>query len=290
MVTGQGWLSVLSGHCRVGGRQGPWTSPPSGRPTPRPGSWLPCCVDATVTWPLCQQPPDRAAFDLAGHRCPVVALDDRIGFKAGVIAVVEHLAAFRPAAGEKVAHRQRLEQETERLPIARYPLGCSGRRPVDNAALQHLIAAPAIQSPPEGALAYHVEVILRWMNWEIVALPEFGNWFVGLGRREQLAVQAAGERLAEHGPNLGRPYVDRVATSTHHNMKELRPRGAGRSIRILFIFDPLRRAVLLLGGDKSENPDRWYRRSIREADSLYDRYLASGMVIAPVEGPKRKDE
>lgn len=87
---------------------------------------------------------------------------------------------------------------------------------------------------------------------------------------------AAAERLADHGPNLGRPYVDRVVTSDHHNMKELRPRGPGKNIRILFIFDPRRRAVLLLGGDKSRDPDRWYRKSIREADRRYRLYLPSG--------------
>lgn len=114
------------------------------------------------------------------------------------------------------------------------------------------------------------------MSWEIVTLPEFETWFSGLGRREQLAVSAAAERLADHGPNLGRPYVDRVVTSAYHNMKELRPRGPGKNIRILFIFDAQRRAVLLLGGDKSRNPDRWYRESISEADRLYDRYLALG--------------
>jgi len=114
------------------------------------------------------------------------------------------------------------------------------------------------------------------MNWEVVTLLEFETWFGDLGRREQLAVLAAAERLADQGPNLGRPYVDSVATSSYHNMKELRPRGAGKNIRILFIFDRQRRAVLLLGGDKSRDPDRWYRKSISRADRLYERYLALG--------------
>ncbi|WP_438860658.1 type II toxin-antitoxin system RelE/ParE family toxin [Amycolatopsis solani] len=36
-----------------------------------------------------------------------------------------------------------------------------------------------------------------------------------------------------------------------HNLKELRPASAGSSeIRILFAFDPVRRAVLLVAGDE----------------------------------------
>jgi hypothetical protein len=47
-------------------------------------------------------------------------------------------------------------------------------------------------------------------------------------------------------------------------MKELRP--AGTSIRILFIFDPRRQAILLLGGDKAGNWKSWYDRNIPVAD------------------------
>jgi hypothetical protein len=35
-------------------------------------------------------------------------------------------------------------------------------------------------------------------------------------------VAAAIEKLADEGPTLGRPLVDRVQSSRHHNMKELR--------------------------------------------------------------------
>ena len=50
---------------------------------------------------------------------------------------------------------------------------------------------------------------------------------------------------------MARPIVDKVSGSKFHNMKELR--SAGTSIRILFIFDPNRQAILLLGGDKEGN-------------------------------------
>ena len=55
-----------------------------------------------------------------------------------------------------------------------------------------------------------------------------------------------------------------MAGSSFHNMKELRP--AGTSIRILFIFDPDRQAILLLGGDKAGSWRRWYDRNIPIAE------------------------
>lgn len=47
----------------------------------------------------------------------------------------------------------------------------------------------------------------------------------------------------------------------------------GGHLRILFCFDPRRRAILLLGGDKMGNWQRWYRRNLPLADELYDRHL-----------------
>ena len=79
--------------------------------------------------------------------------------------------------------------------------------------------------------------------------------------------------LAVRGPMLGRPFVDRIATSKFHNMKELCPRGAVKHIRILFIFDPRRAAVLLVGGNKEGRWESWYRRAVPQADSPYVRYL-----------------
>ena len=81
--------------------------------------------------------------------------------------------------------------------------------------------------------------------------------------------------LEASGPGEGRPLVDTVTGSTISNMKELRPGSAGRSeIRILFVFDPWRAAILLVAGDKAGNWDRWYRQAIPRAERLYEVYLA----------------
>jgi hypothetical protein len=55
----------------------------------------------------------------------------------------------------------------------------------------------------------------------------------------------------------------------------LRPGSSGSSeVRILFIFDPQRQAVLLLGGDKSGAWSQWYRSNIPLAEARYERWLA----------------
>ena len=87
-------------------------------------------------------------------------------------------------------------------------------------------------------------------------------------------VMAALRVLASVGPALGRPLVDTIIGSRHNNMKELRPGSSGGSeVRILFAFDPTRRAILLLAGDKQGRWDKWYRKNIPVADDRYDEHL-----------------
>jgi hypothetical protein len=81
--------------------------------------------------------------------------------------------------------------------------------------------------------------------------------------------------LERNGPAEGRPLVDTITASRVAKMKELRPPSAGRSeIRILFVFDPWRSAVLLVAGDKSGQWDKWYRTAIPRAEQLYEEFLA----------------
>ena len=75
---------------------------------------------------------------------------------------------------------------------------------------------------------------------------------------------------------MGRPLVDTLEGSRHKNMKELRPGSTGRSeIRVLFAFDPERRAILLVGGDKSGDWSRWYDVNVPVADERFDAHLAN---------------
>jgi hypothetical protein len=112
-------------------------------------------------------------------------------------------------------------------------------------------------------------------EWEICVTDEVLDWINALDGRSQAQIVDAIDRLAETGPSLGRPLVDKLTGSQVHNLKELRPGSAGRSeIRILFVFDPWRSAILLVGGDKSGDWSGWYRRAIPHAEELYAKYLA----------------
>ena len=110
--------------------------------------------------------------------------------------------------------------------------------------------------------------------WE-VEVDLIVHWLRGLDQKSYEQVVAAIELLEERGPGLGRPLVDTVAGSRHRNMKELRPGSGGRSeLRILFAFDPKRRAIMLLAGDKAGNWKKWYRVNIPIAHRKLDRHWA----------------
>jgi hypothetical protein len=107
---------------------------------------------------------------------------------------------------------------------------------------------------------------------EVEYSDEFGIWWDGLNVEEQEDIAAVVGVLEKHGPSLRRPYVGPIAQSKHSNMKELIVQHAGRPYRILFVFDPRRCAVLLIGGDKTGNA-RWYDQFVPVADRLYDEHL-----------------
>lgn len=111
------------------------------------------------------------------------------------------------------------------------------------------------------------------MAWEVEFTPEAERWFSRLGAKDADHIGKAIEHLREHGPGLGRPRAASIRGSRHHNLKELR--SAGGHLRALFAFDPRRRAVILLGGDKTNDWKGWYVRNIPLADKLYDRHLRS---------------
>jgi hypothetical protein len=114
------------------------------------------------------------------------------------------------------------------------------------------------------------------VSWEIILAPEVHDWFLGLDDLSASLVRDAVELLAERGPALSRPLADRITGSRLHNLKELRPGSAGRTeMRILYIFDTQRQAVLLVAGDKAGSWNRWYGDAIKLAEDRYARYLAT---------------
>lgn len=115
---------------------------------------------------------------------------------------------------------------------------------------------------------YNVEVA-----WEVEVTDEFKTWWSGLAEAERISVERAVLLLEERGPHVPFPYSSGVNGSRHSAMRELRVQHQGRPYRVLYIFDPRRVALLLLGGDKTGD-DRWYEKNVPLADQIYDNYLA----------------
>jgi len=118
---------------------------------------------------------------------------------------------------------------------------------------------------------YNFTLVSSTSMWEVEFTDQFERWWNDLDEGDQEAIVAAVEFLEERGPALGRPFVDTIKSSRHANMKELIPMAT--NIRVLFAFDPRRTAILLIGGDKTDRWDEWYREKVPVADGLYDEHL-----------------
>jgi len=78
------------------------------------------------------------------------------------------------------------------------------------------------------------------------------------------------EVLSGSGPKLGRPHADTLAGSKYANMRELRFTADDGVWRVAFAFDPKRRAIVLVAGDKSGVAQkRFYKGLIAKADARF---------------------
>lgn len=112
------------------------------------------------------------------------------------------------------------------------------------------------------------------MRWVVAVGAEFEAELLELDGVVQIEVFALSRLLQQFGPELGRPRVDTLNGSRYANMKELRFSAAGGEWRVAFAFDPRRRAILLVAGDKSGGGEkRFYRDLIRRADERFDSHL-----------------
>lgn len=113
------------------------------------------------------------------------------------------------------------------------------------------------------------------MKWLIEFYDAFDKEFDELDEDVQDECLAHLKLLRKFGPNLKRPHVDTLNGSKHANMKELRFNANDGVWRIAFAFDPKRKAILLIGGDKSGTSEkRFYRDLIKKADSRFDDHLS----------------
>jgi len=113
------------------------------------------------------------------------------------------------------------------------------------------------------------------VTWEVLFHEEFEPEFDALPEVAQDELLAHGRLFQQFGPQLGRPRADTLNGSRHANMKELRFDAADGVWRVAFAFDPNRKAILLVCGDKSSGSEkRFYRQLIEKADSRLDAHLA----------------
>jgi hypothetical protein len=85
--------------------------------------------------------------------------------------------------------------------------------------------------------------------WEVILVDEVEKWFLD---------------LAAHDPEAAEVVAGAIDLLVETGNSEL---------RVLFVFDPKRRAVLLVAGDKTGRWQQWYRDNILLAEERYDRWL-----------------
>ncbi len=113
------------------------------------------------------------------------------------------------------------------------------------------------------------------MNWKVDFCDDFAPEFRGLPEEVQDELLAVATLLEQFGPMLGRPWVDTLSNSRHHNMKEVRFDAMNGVWRFAFAFDPKRCGIIFCGGDKSGvSEKRFYRQLIERADARCDAHLA----------------
>src|ERR1019366_1104435 len=109
------------------------------------------------------------------------------------------------------------------------------------------------------------------MATEVIFTDEFGAWFAGLSEAEQDRVYRSVGLLEAYGVTLPFPHSSSIEGASFA-LRELRTQVRGDPLRTLCVFDPLRQAVLLIGGDKTGD-DRFYERMIPIAERIWHDYL-----------------
>jgi hypothetical protein len=111
-------------------------------------------------------------------------------------------------------------------------------------------------------------------KWKVIFHPEFESEFDELQEDVQDELLAVAVMIKECGPEAKRPRVDTLNGSKYANMKELRFDAGDGVWRAAFAFDPDRRAIVLVAGDKSGvSEKRFYKVLIEKADARFGAHL-----------------
>ena len=108
------------------------------------------------------------------------------------------------------------------------------------------------------------------VDWAVGSDPEFD----ALTTEVQDELLARAKLLKALGPVLGRPRLEALDGSGHTNIEELRFAAAGGVWRVAFAFDPQRKVILLVAGNKSGIGERrFYKQLVKKADERFDSHL-----------------
>ena len=106
---------------------------------------------------------------------------------------------------------------------------------------------------------------------EVVTTDEFVAWWDALPERQHDAVRDSVNLLEQFGTDLAFPYSSDVKGC---NFRELRRKSGKHQLRVLYIFDHARQAVVLIGGDKlGVNEKLFYESIIARSETIWAQYL-----------------
>ena len=108
--------------------------------------------------------------------------------------------------------------------------------------------------------------------WEVEYTDEFGEWWNKLSESAQIDIDSCVRLLERYGPSLKFPYSSGIENTKQTRMRELRVQHKGKPYRVLYVFDPRRKAILLIGGNKTGDT-RWYEKNVPKAERLYKEHL-----------------
>lgn len=120
------------------------------------------------------------------------------------------------------------------------------------------------------SIAYYARVA-----WSVEVTDHFETWWNSLSEEEQVSVDGMIRVLETHGASLGSPYSSDVSRIRSAALRQLLVPHGGRWIRVLYVVDDLRRALVLLLGSMAAVDQKCPRVQIELAESIYANYVAT---------------
>lgn len=108
---------------------------------------------------------------------------------------------------------------------------------------------------------------------DVIVTDQFIDWYKAQSERTLDDIGFVVGLLEQKGVHLGHPYSSAIKESKIA-LRELRISSEGQPVRIFYVFDPARDAVLLIGGIKSGISQKlFYKQMIATAESIWKEYL-----------------